>query len=302
VLRKKELRVGPIHLRPRIVIEVAAGLKNATVLSHTLQRKADSPLREYSRSGDFVKEPFLNLMRVSVIIPTLNELTLLPATVAILEKCVALHEIIIADGGSTDGTCEWVEERSHHQKTMRLLRCERGRGKQLNAGASAAEGEALFFLHADCLPAPQALDAIVDTLQTTQICGGCFYIGFSKKESTPSLQLVSRAINFRSRIARTATGDQGIFARRTAYEHIGGFKSWPLFEDVDFATRLKSRGKFVVLEPALIISARRWKTGGVWRTTTVMGLLLLGYHLKIPPARLKRWFADMTPATPKRLS
>ena len=108
---------------------------------------------------------------------------------------------------------------------------------------------------------------------------------------------MARAINFRSRAARTATGDQGIFARRSAYEKIGGFKPWPLFEDIDFATRLKSQGKFMVLKPTLIISARRWKTYGVGRTTVLMGLLLFGYHLKISPARLKLWFSDMTPTT-----
>lgn len=234
-------------------------------------------------------------MRVSVIIPTLNERALLPATIAVLEGCDAVHEIIVADGGSTDGTCEWIAQ----QKTIRLLCCARGRGSQLNAGASIATGEVLFFLHADCLPSPQSFQAIACALKNERVSGGCFCIAFSKHEVIPPLRLLARTINFRSRVARTATGDQGIFARRALYHQIGGFKPWPLFEDIDFATRLKSQGKFVVLKPTLIISARRWKTYGVWRTTILMGLLLLGYHLRIPPPRLKRWFTDMTPLLSK---
>lgn len=238
-------------------------------------------------------------MRVSVVIPTLNERTHLPQTVTALRACfenfATLHEIIVADGGSDDGTCEWLEQ----QKTIRLIHSARGRGAQLNAGAIAATGDVLFFLHADCLPSPHSLDAITRALKNAHVSGGCFRIGFQKCETDFSLQLLARAINFRSRAARTATGDQGIFARRSAYEKMGGFKPWPLFEDIDFATRLKSQGKFVVLKPTLIISARRWNTYGVGRTTLLMGLLLLGYHLKIPPARLKCWFSDMTPAPSK---
>jgi rSAM/selenodomain-associated transferase 2 len=230
-------------------------------------------------------------MRVSIVIPTLNERAFLPATIAAIEKCGGVHEIIIADGGSTDGTCEWVET----QKRIRLTHCTRGRGAQQNAGALLATGEVLFFLHADCWPSPRSLNAITRALKGDRVSGGCFRIGFSKCESNPSLRFLARAINFRSRAARTATGDQGIFARRSAYEKLGGFKPWPLFEDIDFATRLKSQGKFVVLGPTLLVSARRWKAYGVGRTTFLMGLVLLGYHLNISPARLKRWFFDMTP-------
>ncbi len=238
-------------------------------------------------------------MRVSVIIPTLNEREHLPQTIAALQNCdenfATLHEIIIADGGSTDGTREWLDR----QNGIRLFPCERGRGTQLHFGALQAAGDVLFFLHADCLPDPQSLDAIAHALQNERISGGCFRIGFSTREASYSLRFLARAINFRSRVARTATGDQGIFARRAAYEKLGGFKSWPLFEDIDFATRLKSQGQFVVLRPTILISARRWNAHGVGRTTLLMALLLLGYHLKISPARLKRWFSDMTPSIPK---
>lgn len=237
-------------------------------------------------------------MRVSVIIPTLNERALLPYTIAAIEKC-GVHEIIVADGGSTDGTCDWLEKYRQKNAAICLVRCERGRGAQLHYGARQATGDVLFFLHADCLPSAQSASAISRALKNQRVVGGCFRVGFCKRETNRALQLISRAINLRSHMARTATGDQGIFARRRTYEKIGGFKPWPLFEDIDFVTRLKTHGEFAVLNSTLFISARRWKTYGVWRTTFLMGVLLLGYHLKISPARLKRWFSDMTPSLPK---
>lgn len=235
-------------------------------------------------------------MRVSVIIPTLNEREHLPRTIAALRAChtnsAALHEIIIADGGSTDGTCEWLAR----QSDVQWIRCERGRGAQLRAGATLATGEALLFLHADCLPAPQSLNAIGRTLKNKALAGGCFRIGFAERDAHIPLRLLAQAINVRSRLTRTATGDQGIFVRHSAYQKIGGFQPWPLFEDLDLTKRLHSTGRFVVLGPALRISARRWHAFGFYRTTFLMGVLLLGYHLKVPPARLKRWFTDLAPS------
>jgi len=169
----------------------------------------------------------------------------------------------------------------------------------LNVGAQAASGDTLLFLHADCILSPGAFDAIASALADDKVVGGCFRVGFAEQWPHPSsfsLSLVARAINWRSSALKTATGDQAIFVRRSIYDAVGGFASWPLFEDIDFATRIKRSGKFIVVSPPVVISARRWLTFGVWRTTFLMGLLLAGYRLGISPVRLKRWFSDMRPS------
>ncbi len=234
-------------------------------------------------------------MKLSVIIPALNEREHLPATFVALEEAGLAHEVITVDGGSTDGTQDWVRNHS----TAYLIEAERGRGLQMNAGAQVASGDTLLFLHADCTVSPGAFKTIARVFGDDKVVGGCFRIGFAEQWPHPSalsLSLVACAINSRSSALKTATGDQAIFVRRSTYDAVGGFAFWPLFEDVDFVTRIKRLGEFVVSSPPVVISARRWLTCGVWRTTFLMGLLLAGYRVGIPPVRLKRWFSDMRPA------
>ncbi|HZS06859.1 MAG TPA: TIGR04283 family arsenosugar biosynthesis glycosyltransferase [Blastocatellia bacterium] len=231
-------------------------------------------------------------MKISVIIPVLNERDNLPATLEALGKTAAgadeIAEIIIVDGGSSDGTREWLGQ----QSDLRVLDSERGRGVQLHTGAQAATGEALLFLHGDCLLPPGATQLIARALSDKSVAGGCFLIGFAERRP-PSLGLIARGINARTIVTRTGTGDQAIFVRQEVYEAVGGFRPWPLFEDVDIVARIRRRGKFVVLRSAVTISARRWIAHGPWRTTFLMYALRVGYWLGIPPARLKQWFVDV---------
>ncbi len=227
---------------------------------------------------------------ISVIIPTLNERDSLPLSVAAISGA---GEIIIADGGSDDGTHEWVQA----QPTLHLVDAVRGRGNQLAAGAKAATGEILLFLHADCVLPPGALALIRRTLADERIAGGCFSVCFAETDSL-SLAATSWAINLHSRLTRTATGDQAIFVRRGAYQKAGGFPDWPLFEDVRFIEKLRRLGKFAVLPNTITISARRWQTLGAARTNTLMICLWIGYRLGISPAALKRRFVDVR-HTPK---
>jgi rSAM/selenodomain-associated transferase 2 len=231
-------------------------------------------------------------MNISIIIPVLNERDNLPATLEAVSdlprSAGKAEEIIVVDGGSTDGTREWLKT----QANVRVLDSARGRGVQLDAGARAATGEIFLFLHGDCLLPPEAPKLMTEALNDQSVSGGCFLIGFPEQSSF-SLRVIARGINARTIATRTGTGDQAIFVRREVYETLGGFRAWPLFEDVDLVTRIKRQGRFVVLRAAVTISARRWMVYGPWRTTFLMYFLRLGYWLGIPPARLKQWFVDV---------
>jgi len=227
-------------------------------------------------------------MKISVIIPALNERNHLPVTLAALTHMDSLHEVIVVDGGSTDGTREWLSQ----QQVSRVVDAERGRGAQLNAGARIATGDVLIFLHSDCWLPPDAPMQILEALANDRVVGGCFLIRFAEQYPR-SLWLIALGINGRTLLTRTATGDQAIFVRRSAYELVGGFAAWPLFEDIDLITRLKRLGRFVVQARTVTISARRWVTFGVWRTTVMMYALRAGYYVGVSPFRLKRWFEDV---------
>jgi len=276
-------------------------------------------------------------MKISVIIPVLNERNSLPATIAALRACrgsaesvvsetgvskttaskttaltIMLSEIIISDGGSTDGTADWVRA----QPDLILVNSARGKGPQLNAGAARAIGDALLFLHADSELSPAALDALyfalseadcsgpqiststlsasalgAPNLSVSKPVGGAFYLRFA--ESRPrSLGFVAWGINLRARLRNSATGDQGIFVRRDVFQSIGGAPDWPLFEDVELVRRIKQAGKFVVLKTPLTVSGRRYIEHGVFRTALLIYSLRFAYWLGVPPQRLKNWFRD----------
>jgi len=226
-------------------------------------------------------------MKISVIIPALNEQDALPAAVAALRAC-GIEEIIVADGGSTDGTLEWLRA----QPDLTVVSSVRGKGPQINAGAAAASGNVLLFLHADCTIAPPALEALRGALADEGVAGGAFLIRFA--EARPLLlRLVAAGINLRSRLRRSATGDQGIFVRKSVFHQGGGAPDWPLFEDVELVRRIKQAGKFRVLKAKITASARRYLRHGIVRTALLIYLLRLAHWLGVPPQRLKGWFRDV---------
>lgn len=231
-------------------------------------------------------------MKISIIIPVLNERESLPVTLASLDSAGSVHETIVVDGGSTDGTYEWVQ--SH--VGVRTLTSDRGKGTQLNLGALASSGDVLLFLHADAQLPHNALDQVRTALLDESVVGGCFLVQFSKtSHSSRSLSIIADGINFRTRVTRTATGDQAIFVRRSAFEALGGYKEWPLFEDVDLVARMKRRGAFRVIRSQVTLSPRRYLQIGPWRTTLLIYFLRIGYWLGVSPFRLKLWFDDIRP-------
>jgi len=231
-------------------------------------------------------------MRISVIIPTLNEREILPETLGALAAVSDLYEIIVVDGGSDDGTREWL---SHHLPANgRMMDGPRGRGNQLNTGAGVATGDIVLFLHADTRLPTNALYGIAEVLANGEVAGGGFCVRFLEHEPW-ILRVVETGINLRTRLFRSPTGDQAIFARRNAFASAGGFGQWPIFEDVDFVHRLKRVGRFAIIPAQVITSARRYVSWGVVRTVLLMYALRVGFWMGISPFRLHRWFRDVRP-------
>jgi rSAM/selenodomain-associated transferase 2 len=221
---------------------------------------------------------------ISVVIPTLNEERVLGTTLA---RCVGgAEECIVVDGGSTDSTREIARSAG-----AKVLRCERGRGRQLAAGAAAARGEVLVFVHADTLLPKDFALAIHESLRTPGCTWGRFDVRFD--QTTPLLTAIAHLISWRSWLTRGATGDQAIFVRADAYGRVGGFLEQDLFEDVDLCRRLKRDGKMAVPRVPVVTSSRRWRRDGVWRTSIRMWTLKALFLLGVPAERLGRRYRDV---------
>jgi rSAM/selenodomain-associated transferase 2 len=225
-------------------------------------------------------------VRLSVIVPILNEEQVIGATLDAIRGSAPEAEIIVVDGGSTDRSIEMASTRG-----AQILTAGRGRARQMNAGAAAAHGDALVFVHADTIvPATFASD-IAAGLADPNVVGGRFDIELD--ESSLSWCLLGKLISLRSRMMRSATGDQAIFVRRDKFMAMGGFKEIDLCEDVDFARRLKHCGRVACLRTRVITSARRWRQSGLLRTVLKMWLIKSLFLAGVSPTRLRRYYADI---------
>lgn len=229
------------------------------------------------------------MKKISIIIPVLNEEAALRRTLDRLERFPAA-EIVIVDGGSTDGTIALLQawsDRSSSQKRV-IIYSEQGRARQMNAGAKRATGESLLFLHADSLLPEGAMDAVAEAIRSPSVVGGAFR--FRIDSNLFFLRIVERLANLRSRLFKLPYGDQGIFVRREVFERLGGYADLPLMEDVDLIRRLRKEGGVVLLEQEIATSPRRWLREGVYYTS-LRNLILLGlYFAGISPRRLARWY------------
>ena len=222
--------------------------------------------------------------RVSVVVPAWNEIERLPRLLDALERCdPAPCEVLVADGGSEDGTAELAARRAG------LVRAPRGRASQQNAAARIAVGDVLWFVYADSVPPASAVAEIARALGGGAT-GGCFRIRFPAHERAahPLLPWIERGIDLRTRATRRGTGDQGLFARADVFREVGGFPEWPLFEDVALAAAIARAGSFAVCRGPLETSARRWLRHGATRTMVLMWALRLAYLAGAPPQRLSR--------------
>jgi rSAM/selenodomain-associated transferase 2 len=219
-------------------------------------------------------------LRISVVVPVLNEAGHLAASLAPLAALRARgHEVIVADGGSTDGSAALAA--SHAD---RLLVAARGRARQMNAGAGAATGDVLLFLHADTR-LPDAADLKI----AEAIAGGRAWGRFDVRlsGSRALLRVVERMMSLRSCLTGIATGDQGIFVRRPVFLRVGGFPAIPLMEDIALSRRLRrAAGWPACVRSRVVTSSRRWERDGVVRTVLAMWVLRAAYALGADPWRL----------------
>jgi rSAM/selenodomain-associated transferase 2 len=220
--------------------------------------------------------------RLTIVVPVLNEAAIIVAALRALAPLRARGaEVIVADGGSRDGTAKLAEPFAD-----RIITVRRGRGAPMNAGAALGTGDALLFLHADTA-LPENADRLIDAALAGRAWGR-FDLRIAGRH--PLLAVVARMINWRSRLTGVATGDQAIFVSRKAFEAVGGFPDLPLMEDIALSRRLKCLCRpFCIATPA-ITSGRRWEQNGVVRTILLMWRLRLSYYLGIEPALLAKLY------------
>jgi rSAM/selenodomain-associated transferase 2 len=221
---------------------------------------------------------------ISVVVPALDEARALPA---LLDRLAALDgrwDIVVCDGGSRDGTPELA---AAHAARPKVVRGPRGRGAQMNAGACAARGEALVFLHADTRLPDGAYAELDRALADPAVLGGNFALRF---DGGDRFSRVLGAWYALQRRAGVYYGDSAIWLRRTSFERLGGFRALPIMEDHDLVRRLECAGRTACLRGPAVTSARRWKRLGLPRTIASWVLIRWLFIAGAPPARLVRMY------------
>ena len=212
---------------------------------------------------------------ISIIIPALNEETALPATLDALTRQEGDFGVTVVDGQSDDGTQLIVERFAARDGRIRLLRSVRGRAQQMNAGARAATGDWLLFLHADTLLPKGALDLI--SRQSEVVQAGCFRHRFSGSGVT--LRALSWFHNRRFEITRVVYGDQGLFVRRELFDRLGGFPLGQM-EDIAFGLRLRRATRPRMLPATLVTDSRKFEQMGAWSATAHAVKLLVRFRFR----------------------
>jgi rSAM/selenodomain-associated transferase 2 len=222
--------------------------------------------------------------KISIIIPVLNEAKVLTGTLLAMQPLRrAGHELIIADGGSTDASVTLCQPFSD-----RVIDAPRGRSRQMNAGARVASGSIFLFLHADTLLPEGADQLILAGMKEHKMNWGRFDVHLSGKH--PLLRIVEELMNWRSRISGIATGDQAIFVRREIFGAAGGFPDIDLMEDIILSKSLKKYGSPLCLRQYVTTSSRRWEKKGILRTVLFMWFLRLAHFLGVDPRRLAQLY------------
>ncbi len=220
--------------------------------------------------------------RVSIIIPTFNEADNIVATLRPLQSLRQQgHEIIVADGGSSDETIKLARPLAEH-----VIDSPKGRAQQMNSGAQQASGVMLLFLHADTLLPNNAVELIQENLKTKS--WGRFDVRLSGRQ--PFLRVVELMMNWRSRLSGIASGDQAIFVRRELFTQLGGYADIPLMEDIDISKRLKRYSRPACIKTKLTTSSRRWEEYGIIKTIILMWRLRLAYFFGTKPEQLARLY------------
>lgn len=227
------------------------------------------------------------MSRLSIVVPVLDEADTIVSALSALSSFRARGaEVIVADGGSRDGTVTLARPLAD-----KVIAAPRGRARQMNTGAATASTDVLMFLHCDCALPDDADRLVLDGLAQTGTAWGRFDVQIEGKH--PLLPLVAAMMNLRSRLTGIATGDQAIFVRRDAFERAGRFPDIALMEDIAFSRAMKRISRPLCLSARIRTSGRRWEKNGVIRTVVLMWRLRLAYFLGENPASLaKRYGYD----------
>lgn len=225
--------------------------------------------------------------RVAVVIPTLNESAVIAGCLAAL-AAQGPDEVVVVDAGSGDGTAAIARSTG----LARVISSRRNRGAQQNAGARATTAELLLFLHADCRLGVGALDQIRAVARRAPRCpGGC--LRMRVEDADWRFRAIDLAADLRAGLLGLPYGDQAIWARRGAFEGVGGFPELTLMDDLHFAARLRRLGRLAVVPAEVVVSPRRWKSRGLARQTLTNWRLTLLAILGIPPDRLARSYGPV---------
>jgi rSAM/selenodomain-associated transferase 2 len=221
-------------------------------------------------------------MQVSIIIPVLNEAPLIRPFLSNLRERTCAAEIIVVDGGSTDGTERLAEGFCDH-----VIRSgSRSRPRQMNMGAEAAGGEIFWFLHADSEVPLESLNEIGRIMRNPEVCGGFFRI---RLPATPAVyRLTDSFAHYAGLLLRMRCGDHGIFCHRSAFLDAGGFPDVPLMEDVEFFRRLRRCGRVLHSNKRIGASPRRYETVGPARLTFAYGSIATLYFFGVSLSTLAR--------------
>ena len=219
-----------------------------------------------------------NRTTFSIIVPVLNEARLLRPFLSHLRERAPGAEIIVADGGSSDGTADFAEGLSD-----KLVVSKPGRAIQMNAGAHAARGEILWFLHVDVEVPWGCLSEIERIMGDSGVVGGFFRIRLPRAHV---YRLTDSFAHYAGILLRMRCGDHGIFCRRTAFLDVGGFPEVPLMEDVEFFRKLQHAGRVVFSNKRILASPRRYEIIGRLRLTIAYGFIAMLYNFGVPAPKL----------------
>lgn len=224
--------------------------------------------------------------RVSVVMPVLDEEARIGSQLESLAR-LSVHEVIVVDGGSRDATVA----RARAAGTARLLVALRGRATQMNAGARAATGDVLLFLHADVRLPDDAVRRVEEALADPEVVAGAFRTWTVSDGRRSWLSPLLHLADLRSRYSSLPYGDQALFVRAAAFREAGGFPEQALMEDLELSRRLRSHGRVRIVRSRVAVSGRRFLARPVFYTLAV-NLFPALYAAGVSAATLKRFYGD----------
>lgn len=221
-------------------------------------------------------------MKLSIIIPALNEERQIGRTLDSTRRGTA-YERIVVDGGSSDRTCDVVRRREVH-----LVSSAPGRGRQIRRGVAEATGDTYLFLHADTRLPDQYDQSVRQILSAPGISAGAFQLRIDR--AGPGARFIEKLVQFRSRVFQMPYGDQALFLRRATYERVGGIPAVPIMEDVLLVRRLRQIGRVGIAQEPVTTSERRWEERGILYTTLLNQCMMGAFYMGVSPERLWDWY------------